>query len=156
MNDTVICGILIIFCIFMFFQIAGDIDLVFKKRKFVAYIKDEFEKTLKEKDPQYANHTPCFTALPVCQFMEDGKKVQYAVVYAQPGTIYYTLFDFFYEEKEKVISERLEVTEFEEKDMYRILEPYKISMWKALKEGWKKMKWQVHKEMNKRERKKKR
>ena len=150
MSDTVISGVLIIFCIFMFFQVAGDIDQVFKKRKFMAYIKEQFAKTLEEKAPEFVNHTPCFTSMPVCKFMEEEKKVQYAVVYNEPGTTYYTLFDFFYEEKEKVISERLEVTEFEEKDMYRILEPYKISTVKALKEGWRKMKWQIHKAEKKR------
>lgn len=140
MNNTAIAGFVVILCFFMAFQIAGDMKLVYDKKRFVKYIKEQFEKTLAEKAPEFVDKTPCFTSLYSCKFMEDQKASEYVVIYNQEGTKYYTLFDFFYEEKESVISERVEVTEFLEKDKTYYMDKYKVSLWKSFKNCWNKAK----------------
>lgn len=140
MSNTAIAGFIVILCFIMAFQVAGDMKLIFDKKRFVKYIQEQFEKTLAEKSPEFVNRTPCFTALPSCKFMDDEKSSEYVAIYPQEGTEYYTLFDFFYEEKENVISERLEVTEFREKDKAYYLDKYKTSLWKTMKTCWNKAK----------------
>lgn len=128
MNNATMSGILIILCLFVFLQVIGDIGLIFEKRKFVKYLKEQFQCTLEEKAPLFAHQIPDFAALAKCGFLEEEKTAEYVSVYSDKDSPHCTLFHFFYEEKEREISERLEITEFEKRDWEKIVTPYDLTL----------------------------
>lgn len=127
MSDSAMNGILIILCIFVFLQVLGDVNLIFKKKKFLKYIEKQFQCTLKEQAVLFVSKAPSFTSFVNCHFLGEKKAAEYVAVYSDENMSYCTLLHFFYHEQEQVISERLEIVEFEEKDWNTVLAPYNVT-----------------------------